>query len=162
MPTPTYSPIATFTVTTPLSAVVFGSPTALTTAYVDLVLVVHGALTGSAVKYIYFNGLTSNQSCNTLTGNAAGSTSNAVYSSCYLDVVNSGTNTFTNVVNVFQYKSTSMEKAYLSKGNSAATAVEWIAGRWASTAAITSIGVSTTSNNFAAGTVFSLYGIASA
>jgi|APGre2960657404_1045060.scaffolds.fasta_scaffold25177_2 hypothetical protein len=162
MPTQTYEPIATFTVTTPLSAVVFGSPSPLPTTYADLVLVVHGALTGSAVKYIYFNGVTTNQSCNTLTGDAGGGTTNAVYSSCYLDVVNSSTNTFTNVVNVFQYNNTNMEKSYLSKGNSAATAVEWISGRWASTAAITSIGVTTSSNNFATGTVFSLYGIASA
>jgi hypothetical protein len=151
----TYNAIQTQTLSSPTSIVTFSS----FAGYTDLVLTINGALTGSAVKYIYFNGTNSNMSCVTYTATTT-STGNGYYSTGYLDVNNSSTNEFTDIVQIFSYGN-SLKKGYLCN-HGAATTVEIIAGNWGSTSPITSLSVATTSNNFATGTTFSLYGILAA
>ena len=152
----TYNPIQSQTLVSAASLVTFSS----FAGYTDLILTINGALTGSAVKYIYFNGSNANLSCVTYTGSGS-AVANGYYATGYLDVSNSSSNEFTNIVQIFSYTN-ARNKTYICNGNAGSTAVEIIAGRWASTAAITSLTIGTTSNNFGIGTTFSLYGILAA
>jgi hypothetical protein len=157
----TYEKIATNTLGSSTSTVTFSS---ISSTYTDLVLVIEGALTGSAIKLIYFNGDTAaNYSISTLigvTGNASGTSANYAFS--YIDVYNSAASRFMNVVKIMNYSNTTTYKTFFARQDSPSTSVEQIIGSWRSTAAITSVRVDTTSNAFAAGTTFALYGIKAA
>ena len=63
-------------------------------------------------------------------------------------------------IQIMDYSATDKHKAVLSRSNRADNGVLGMASRWANTAAITSIEVFVTSNNFAAGSTWHLYGIA--
>jgi hypothetical protein len=61
--------------------------------------------------------------------------------------------------NIMDYSATDKHKSVLTRANRPTTVLAG-AWRWADTAAITTIQVSTAANSYAAGSVFSLYGIA--
>lgn len=173
MPTPTYVPINSQVLDSTQATVVFNS---IPQTYTDLVLVVSGFTTHTddgARGYIQFN---------TDTG------SNSNYSDCYIGVTASTkqTNKDTNqayiaygvlgnsssrpalaVVNIHNYRNTSSWGLVLSLGSRYATTASgnfgnrWTAGTWRNTTAIDTITLKCDSA-YAAGTVFSLYGIASA
>jgi hypothetical protein len=63
-----------------------------------------------------------------------------------------------NVLQFFDYSSTDKHKTYLIRSDRAADATIAYAARWAQTAAINSIRVSTGSGNFSVGSTFNLYG----
>lgn len=157
----TYVPIQAITLTANTATVSF---TGIPQTYNDLILVIEGTLTASGNKRIYFNGLNTNQSSTVLYGNGT-SPASARYTgngTCYLDVVNSGTNRFTNTIQIMNYASQTTNKAYLSSHNSAAVATENIAGLWSSTSAITSFDLvvaTGASAVYANGTTFTLYGM---
>jgi hypothetical protein len=153
----TYTPIATQTLASATASVTFSS---IPQGYTDLIIVMNGALAGSAVKLIKFNGDTaSNYSCTTLIGSGSGSSSSGRYSESYIDVANAATNTYANIIQINNYSNSNTFKAYLAKQSAAGTSVEQIVGLWRNTSAITSLTISTSGNNFNTGSTFSIYGI---
>lgn len=169
----TYIPINSQVLGSTQATVVFNN---IPQTYTDLVLIVDGFTTHSddgARGYIQFN---------TDTG------SNTNYSDCYLGITatTKQTNKDTNAayiaygvlgnestrpafveVNIMNYRNTSSWGLVLSKTGKYATTASgnfgnrWTAGTWRNTAAITDITLKC-DTAYAAGTSFSLYGIASA
>jgi hypothetical protein len=154
----TYTPIAT-TTSSSSSTITFSS---IPSTYTDLVLVISGANSGSGVKSVQFNSDTgANYSCTTLIGNGSTAYSGS-YSTAYLDVWNAGTNDYNTIVQFQNYSNSTTYKTYLSRQNTAAVGTEAIVGLWRSTAAISTIAINISSNNFGTTTTFSLYGITAA
>jgi len=155
----TYEKIATTTLGSAASSVTFSS---ISSAYTDLVLVINGTLTGSAIKYINFNGdSAANYSITTLIGTGASAVSSR-YGEPYLDVYNSVANPFMNVVKIMNYSNTTTYKTMIDRSNSAAYGVDATVGLWRSTSAITSFTITSESGNLISGSTFTLYGIAAA
>lgn len=162
MPTATYTPLANITLGSSSTSVSFSS---IPATYRDLVLVVN--YEANSVGYLQLR-------VNNDTGN------NYSFVTMYTDpAVVSTTNTYDrfypttnttlsgarimNVTQIMDYSATDKHKSFLNRVNfTRATSVQVVetqAGRWANTAAITSIQVL---GGFAAGGTFALYGIASA
>jgi len=162
----TYEAIATQTLGSTASTVTFSS---IPSTYTDLVLVISAIATTSVGGdiVIQFNSDTgSNYSGTYVWGNgtSAGSNraSNATYSliDYYAEMDTSVAN---RIVSIQNYSNTTTFKTFLSRANNAGRGTDAIVGMWRSTAAITSLLLDVTStNDFAAGSTFSLYGIKAA
>jgi hypothetical protein len=157
-----------------ISSQVLGSSAASVTfssipgTYRDLRLVFSATLVSgaNASEYIRFNGdSSSSYSSVDMAGNgstaASGSSSTTqIYSSyVYSDV---GATSAPNIVtvDVMDYNATDKHKTVLVRANQAAYATTALAGRWANTAAVTSVVLSVSSGgSFATGGTFYLYGI---
>lgn len=156
MPTPTYTPLATTTLSSSATSVVFGS---IPSSYRDLVVFVtplhasgtHGgrvrlnADTGSNYPYIYISGDSSAATVfsGTTTGNSGwvAQTTNSQF-----------------VCHIMDYSATDKHKIMISRfGRDANTNL--FAVRWANTAAVTSVTLDLQGQSFAPGSKFSLYGI---
>jgi hypothetical protein len=161
MPTPTYKPLATVTLAGSTSSVTFSS---IPATFRDLVLVFNGgAVSGAHNLTVAFNSDTTSGNYSgvsmTGTGSSALSTSSGLARLLndygYLEA-----NQAVIVSQFMDYSATDKHKTFLSRSNNAANGVSAVAGRWANTAAITSIAI-TTGANFSSGSTLSLYGIAS-
>jgi len=166
MPTNTYTALATLTVAVTDTQIDFAS---IPATYRDLVLVIGSAksvLSNPAVVARFNSDSGTNYPYVRMTGNGSTAGAAAISSDTFLNLAAAfGINTSDNatiLIQIMDYSATDKQKTVLSRSNLTSAGVEGIAGRWASTAAITSISVFlTSSNSFAAGTTFSLYGIAS-
>jgi hypothetical protein len=163
MPTPTYDLIATTTLAAAAPSVVFGS---IPQGYRDLVIVINGSVVTGAAFYFRFNGDTG--------------TNYSIVNAQGFGVPSSGTVTDNKMVpwppnnlvanqpflltsNFMDYSATDKHKASLHRIGGQAGGETWTAmtaGRWASTAAITTILVESPVN-FNAGATFSIYGVIS-
>lgn len=168
MPTATYTPIASTTLTGTALSVVFSS---IPATYRDLILVCE-----------YFT--TDNNSGTRNTGlqinSDTGGNYNRVYvagdgSSVYTANESSVDNFKTNIIfnfntgnrlvtifNIMDYVATDKHKSVLYRSQLMATtqgATEMSAGRWANTSAVTSLTFFSTTNSLAIGSTFSLYGV---
>jgi hypothetical protein len=176
MPTNTYVALDKVTVGTATSSITFSS---IPQGYTDLVLVVSAATTHtlSTFPYVQFNGDTStNYSVTDLygTGSATGSARESNSSLGWIGFdVSISTTVGDNVTRVsfMNYSNSTTYKTWLSRADRASSALDYqgtnaVVGLWRSTAAVTSMTVknrrSGVDYNFAAGSTFSLYGIASA
>jgi hypothetical protein len=79
----------------------------------------------------------------------------------YVDSFFVSANTCTTIHQIMDYSATDKHKTVLTTRILAASYVDRFAQRWANTSAITSMEVFASSNAFAIGSTFSLYGIAS-
>jgi hypothetical protein len=155
----TYEPIATATATGSNATITFSS---IAATFTDLVIVIEGTNTGSCIKRLQFNGDTgANYSSTFLYGTGAAAAS-ARYSVAYLDVVNASTNRYTTLVQIMNYSNTTTNKTYLSRHGAAAVSTEAAVGLWRSTAAINSVSIIGSANEFSSGSTFTLYGIRAA
>jgi len=131
-------------------------------AYRDLRLVITGTTTTSTVDAIIlqFNGDTgSNYSVVYATGDGTSATS-ATQATTYLSSGVIGTSQSVSTIDIMDYAQADKHKTTLVRGNTPAWGTRMIAGRWASTAAITSIVVKTEAAlTFSAGDSFYLYGV---
>lgn len=163
MPTPTYTALANITLGSSAASVTFSS---ISQAYRDLVLI--QSATGSAATYsfIQVNGNTSTSYYGIdMGGNGVnpGSSStgavNALLSSWYY-----GNNVYTNpniiTWNFMDYSATDKQKTVIVRTNLQEYGVSAMVNRWANIAAITSMVITPGSGTWAAGSTFSLYGIA--
>lgn len=161
MPTPTYDLLDSTTLGTSAASVTFSG---ISQSYRDLIIVIQGGGSGGGpVSFeILPNGDTANGS--------------SVYMENFNDTAGSGTFTrllFTldaqdslSIIQVLDYSATDKHKPFLIRTNNANTATNYsvsaYAGRWASTAAITSIELTDVGGQtFDSGTSFYLYGIVS-
>ena len=129
----------------------------------DLVLVVSGTTTANADCEIQVNNLTTsiyNQVGMYGDGSSAASASTT---GTLLKVANEARFTSSSVssciVNFFDYSATDKHKSVLSRANSPSIAVEAVAGRIATTAAITEIDILAQGQSWAAGSTFRLLGV---
>lgn len=165
MPTPTYTALANITLGSSASSVTFSS---IPATYRDLVLVINGEFTGNFGTGVRFN---SDSGVNypqvmmrtiDSTTESSTDTANNFYGSWS---ASSSANRFTMVFQALDYSATDKHKTALWRNgyidNAARTRVEAFAGRWANTAAVNSVSVNTSTNGFASGFTFNLFGIAS-
>jgi hypothetical protein len=165
MPQPTYTPLATVTLGSSASSVTFSS---IPATYRDLVLVFEGSTTGTNDIRFRLNGDTgSNYSAVFMRGTGGGLAQSGSFtdSVSYLTTSNTvSTDRVISTASIMDYSATDKHKTILIRSGYVTTAgrqVEAQATRWANTAAITSLAITTSANLLATGTVVSLYGIAS-
>lgn len=153
-------PLANITLGSSASSVTFSS---ISASYRDLMLVAKWTtVTGSGNMQVYFNGSASNFSNISMAGNGSGtSTTNYganAFPAAYAPLEYSANNALV-TMHIMDYTATDKQKTTLARSNDAGLGVELIAGRWASTAAITSLTVNGGGITFAANSSFALYGI---
>jgi len=158
MATPTYIPLATYTVTgSPDAEVSFVS---IPASFRDLVLIVDGTSSVGINGSVYFNSDTTGANYPYVRMYGNGSTTSS----------NSGTNVWfdmqTNLtmlrIQVMDYSATDKHKTSLSRWDTAQNLVGATAVRWANTNAINSLTIKDTRNSatFSVGSTFTLFGIA--
>ena len=161
MPT-TYEPIATNTLGSAASSVTFSS---IPGTYTDLIVVMQYAnSTGLADVYFQFNSDTgSNYSRTQLfgTGSAAGS-NRGTSETAFNGVGYVGTTLSQSISHIMNYSNTTTNKTILVRHNGTSNLVMANVGLWRNTSAITSILIGYSTNNFIAGSTFTLYGIKAA
>lgn len=162
----TYTPIATYTVSSAQSSYTFSS---ISSTYDDIVLVVSATATAGAGGRLQFNGDTGSNYSNTQisgTGSAASSSRDSNATSArftYEGSIGAGdANRNVSIINLQKYSNAAVYKTFLSRANRASTGVDAIVGLWRSTAPITSITLFPFGDTFASGSTFTLYGIAAA
>jgi len=159
----TYTPIATYTVPSATATYTF---TSIPQTYTDLVVIENGAntATGPNDNYLTFNGDSgTNYSRTLLYGNGTSALSGRGTSESFLYLAGYWTTSnATSVINIMNYSNTTTYKNVLAKDTNAGANAEFAVGLWRSTAAITSVLIGALAGSFAAGTTFTLYGIAAA
>jgi hypothetical protein len=161
----TYTPIATTTIGTAAASYTFSS---ISGSYTDLVLVASPISSlGSPDMIMQFNGDTgSNYSYIILRGNGSAAASARATSATYIDFCGATAVTttfgFQANVSIQNYSNATTYKTALVRSNNAGNGTDAIVGLWRNTAAITSITLSLSANLLAAGSTFTLYGIAAA
>lgn len=160
MPTPTYDLLDSVTLSTTATSVTFSS---ISQDYGDLVLVYEGSGSTFSFLGIRFNDSASNYAIVNAYGNGS-SVASEYDTSISFGSVHRGPSArypATATVQVFDYRSTSKHKTYLSRfGNITYNTVEMLSGKWGDTNPVTSLTVLVNSGNFLTGSVFNLYGIA--
>ena len=158
----TYEPIATTTLGSAAASVTFSS---ISGSYTDLVIIVNATGSGAALNpQIQFNGDTaSNYSLTWLYGNGSTAVSGRYsnQTSAFFGYMTT-TEPATYILQVQNYSNTTTNKSTLFRWNATNTELGAGVALYRSTAAITSITLKTSANNFASGSTFTLYGIASA
>jgi len=162
--TPTYVALANLTLSSSAASVTFSS---ISQAYRDLVLVMTPKGSGFAAgPWLSFNGSTLTYSwvyaegsgSATASGTDSGSSGIRINPENYISAANDN-QVFT--VQIMDYSATDKHKTVLGRYGTANAGVGMSAGRWSSTAAITSLKLdsSPTGSTMAAGSTFALYGI---
>lgn len=165
MPTNTYTPLATLTLTSPDNSITFSN---IPGTYRDLIFTVSHKVDSSATAedwYFRFNGDSgSNYSFVRMFGNGSSASSTSGSGTYANNFIDDTTNFSSYVIQIMDYSATDKHKTFLVRENLATLQVSARAGRWASTAAINSIAITSAdfgADNFSIGSTFSLYGIAS-
>ena len=167
MPT-TYEPIATTTLSNTQNSVSF---TSIGGTYTDLIIVVSPLTNNTSADdvYIQYNSDTgSNYSQTGMRGNGSAASSSRALSQAQIFTTltasaGSTTDPRTTIIQIMNYSNTTTYKTILGRASAAETGAEADVGLWQSTSAINQIDITTaTTNDFASGSVITLYGIASA
>ena len=161
MPTPTYIPLATITLSTTDASIVFSS---IPATYRDLVLVFRGDgnVPGGADISIRLNGDTgANYNRVFMIGNGSTTASGANSNVNEMDALSvANGRQISLLINIMEYSATNKHKTVLTRDNDSGFQVGARAFRWANTAAVTSVTMFTSAGSFISGSTFSLYGIA--
>lgn len=161
MPTPTYIALATTTLGSSASSVTFSS---IPATYKDLMLVVSGTISGAPDSVrgveLFFNGneTSSNYSYVWAYGDSSGPGS--VSGSNQFFAING--NPSNAIVQIMDYSATDKHKTSLFRYSAGTQETGMLAGRFASTSAISSLVIKDASAAFSfnSGTTISLYGVA--
>jgi hypothetical protein len=161
MGTPTYTPIATTTLTSSASSVTFSS---IPATYRDLVLVFNAfRAAGSSAAVVRVNGDTGSNYFNVRAGGDGSSTASSIFNTSFFSATQlgqTGTVPGTTIFNFLDYSTTNKHKNVLARVSIAESNASMAACRWGNTAAINQIQVLTVGNPaWDAGSTFSLYGI---
>ena len=159
----TYSTIATTTLGSSASSVVFSS---ISGSYTDLVLVING-LSSTTSSYVSINlnsDTGSNYSRTELAGDGTSGSSGRSpnETTAYLGGITYATNTanvYNAIVNFQNYSNTTTNKTFISRINNANVGTSAVVNLWRSTTAINRIEIFAT---WGSGSTFTLYGIAAA
>jgi hypothetical protein len=154
MPTPTYTPLATVTLGSAASSVTFSS---IPATYRDLIVVFNGTVSTANDYYLTLNGDTSNYSMVRMLGTGAAASS---MSASTREVGVAYTTQGNIITQIMDYSATDKHKTTLSRSNYPDQNLLAYASRWASTAAVTSVGFTIVGgHNFQTGATFNLYGV---
>lgn len=158
MPT-TYERIFTSTLGSTAASFTFSS---IPSTFSDLVLI--GNFKASVAVRMQFNGdTTTTYSYLRMGGNGTSAYSDRGTSTSDMYVgLSSNTNFDVNIFNILQYANTTTNKTVLARTSVTGNSAQQTVGLWRSNAAITSILLSPSSASFAAGSIFTLYGIKAA
>jgi hypothetical protein len=170
MATTTYEPIETFTLGSSVSTVTFGAGGTIPQTYTDLVLQITPKTSdGSGYYQIFPNNDTSSLYSRTLLqGNGSSASSNRNSNSSNGLQMNCATNSqdvnsYPTMVHFMNYTNTNTNKTMLVRaGSTSVGLVEAYVWLYRSTSAITSLVIKANTTTFAAGSTFTLYGIANA
>lgn len=161
----TYTPIATYTVPSAAADYTF---TSISSSYTDLILVINATPNSGGMNFLIQTGNGSidsgsnySQTFLSGTGSVANSnrTSNATFLQSYINAATTGIATV--IVNFQNYSNTTTYKTVLQRANGSGETTASV-GLWRSTSAINQIKLTGQTNNFAAGSTFTLYGIKAA
>ena len=157
----TYDLLDSVTLASSASSVTFSS---ISQDYGDLILVVEWTGSGG-VSFVglQFNGDTgSNYSRVLAQGRGASGYSSTASTSAYLYAgTSAGTSEKANaIVQIMDYTATDKHKSVLMRDNNALDRTVMTAARWANTSSLSQIDIITSSNSYAAGSTFYLYGVA--
>lgn len=157
MATPTYIALATLTASGGETSVTFSS---IPASYRDLVLIIKTTSASITNQLLRINGDSgSNYSYVTMTGDSGGASSGSGTLTSALLTQSSKTDNFS-ITQLMDYSATDKHTTLLSRQKDGTDEqVHGYAGRWANTAAVTSLEIRTSSNSYASGSTFSLYGI---
>lgn len=163
MPSATYTPLANITLGSTASTVTFSS---ISQAYKDLVLVAMPIGSTPSNFLVRVNSDTTNANYSVVnmrgTGAAAASGTSSGYpgwtATFNASVLTSAA--LTVVCNIMDYSATDKHKTVLIRSDGSSESTEAEAGRWANTAAITTLTLVTQGSSFVSGSSFALYGIA--
>lgn len=156
-----WTPLANTTVSGSTTTITFSS---ISNSYRDLVIVYSSPSQGSQVRpLIRFNSDSgSNYNEIRMVGNGS-STSSAAFSGSHFDATgffSSYNDPFTILANVLDYSATDKHKSVLFRADGASQATVGEMGRWANTAAITTVSfVSANGSSFPTGLTIALYGV---
>jgi hypothetical protein len=158
MPTNTYTPIASVTLSATASEVVFSG---LPQSFRDLIVVVDGTSTTDTGLLIQFNGDTTNANYPYvwMLGNGSTTSSGTATIPTFGDI---RTYSNSNIIQIMDYSATDKQKTVLNRGNFAGSTNPFViafAGRWANTAAINSIRLAPNGFNFNSGSTLTIYGV---
>jgi hypothetical protein len=153
MPTPTYIALATTTLVATDAEIVFSS---IPATYRDLVLVISGTVSTAQGCFLYLNGDTANGSRVIMYGDGSSAVSGSASDTKVFDMSTTQSNV---IAQIFDYAQTDKHKTHLTRSNTPGL-TQAAAGRWASTAAVTSVTAKTSTGTFSIGSTFSLYGVA--
>jgi hypothetical protein len=158
MPTPTYTSLATVTLGSTATSVTFSN---IPATYRDLIFVFEGVVSagGGEVVRVNFNGDTTSGNYSATYANGDGAGRSSGNESRRFGVFYAQRSSM--VASFMDYSATNKHKTYLSRAGGASNALEMIVGRWANTAAITSIRLFPDANGFASGSTLNLYGVIS-
>jgi hypothetical protein len=164
MPTPTYTPLANVTLASSTASVVMSN---IPATYRDLILVFNGGANPNNQDLTYrFNGDTgSNYTSVVMSGNGSATISSTFSDTSmrlhYYAILSNDLNG-TAVASVMDYSATDKHKTVIARTNKTTggsfQGADAGAGRWANTAAITSV-TFMVPTNFTVGSTFSLYGV---
>ena len=161
MPTSTYVSLATITLASTDSEIVFSS---IPATYRDLILIAEyrNSTTATAAR-IRFNSDTGSNYSNVWMGGAAPSVFSSTTGGSGLIIADANTtNTTMSMTQIMDYSATDKHKTTLSRGSGSNLNAIAFAGRWANTAAVTTVSVVYPGGGqFTVGSTFSLYAIAS-
>jgi hypothetical protein len=165
MPTATYTPLANVTLASTSTSITFGS---IPATYRDLIVVFQG-LSGGVGNFqtrLRLNGDTGNNyNWQRMSGTGTSSFASTAASQNNLNLTFAAeAQTTTQVqhrINIMDYSATDKHKTVISRADNAAQATEAVAGRWANTAAVTSVQLFPSSATFGIGTTVALYGVIS-
>lgn len=159
-PVSTYTPLASLTLTSTDSEIVFSS---IPASYRDLVVVFRAAGSSDTDVLISMNSDTTAANYSRVLMSGDGTTTYSVTTSprniTYYGSVASSFGTV-HIINFMDYSATDKHKTFLTRANRATSGVDAIASRWANTNAITSIAITANTGTFSIGSTFSLFGIA--
>lgn len=160
MATTTYVPIQSYTVSgNSTTSYTFSS---IPQNYTDLVIVFNGTLSSADNNNIEFNNENQNQlySVTRLYGNGSTVGTNRSTSQNSMQLGEMGTSQSTDIIQIFNYSSTSGYKTVISSGRNATGNVKNTVGLFRSTSATNTIKIFTGGGaTYSAGSTFSLYGI---
>jgi hypothetical protein len=160
---PAYVALANITLGSNAATVTFSS---ISQAYRDLVLVMEYTTTTGTGPVFTFNASSTGYNYVVAQGNGSTTGSYGATGDTYFPFdgnAGSDTSKQSAILNIFDYSVTDKHKSIVFRRNKPNAMVHMMAGRWANTAAITSIELNSFANSgiWATGTTFALYGIAS-
>ncbi len=158
MPTPTYTPIATVTLTSAVPDVIFNN---IPATYRDLILVATQGVASSMSAVLRFNtdAGVGNYRYQSFRGNGTTATAYGQATS-YIAITETAFTTNTQYqIQILDYSATDKGKTIVGRHNNAANDASMVCGRWVGTAAVNRVWLTFFGINATAGSTFSLYGI---
>jgi hypothetical protein len=159
MATTTYIPLQSYKLESAQSSITFNS----FSGYKDLVIVCNSANSVSTVNtYMTFNGdAGGNYSWTRVYGAGSGSGGSNAGTNATAIFVSDSTAALetTDIINIFSYSTSAVYKSALIRSSSPNSAIQASVGTWRNYAPITSINLYPSSNNWAIGSTFTIYGV---